>query len=289
MSDVAGSGLVLGGGGVSGIAWEAGILAGLAEAGVDLSVAERIVGTSAGSVVGARIACGTSIETIYADQLADPARARTELPARLTTWGMVRFAYAALMPGDDAAMLRRLGAMALRQATVPEADRRRVIAARLGELPWPERALRITAVDAETGAFVVLDRSAGVPLIDAVAASCAVPLVWPPMTVGGRRLMDGGMRSPVNADLAAGCDPVVVIAPLRRALRPTARLSAQIAQLGPVRSTVITPDDASRRAMGSNLLDPKFRAGSARAGRAQGLRLAAEVADLWPGAQAISS
>ncbi len=57
-------------------------------------------------------------------------------------------------------------------------------------------------------------RDTGWPLLDAVAASCAVPGVHPPITVGGRRLVDGGLRSPTDADLAAGCDRVLVVAPV---------------------------------------------------------------------------
>jgi NTE family protein len=272
-------GLVLGGGGIAGIAWEIGVLAGLAERGVDVTGAERIVGTSAGSVVGALVAGGTALEALYAEQLADPAG---EIPAALGAWAVARLAFAALCPGDDRAMLRRIGGMALSATTPPAEERRAVIARRLGGADWPDRDLRVTAVDAETGEFTVFRAGGRATLVDAVAASCAVPFVWAPAPIDGRRYYDGGMRSPVNADLADGCDPVVVLAPLRRALRPTARLSTQIAALGPeVRVAVVTPDDAARAAMGPNLLDPKCRAASARAGRAQADSVVAEVAAVW--------
>jgi NTE family protein len=271
--------LVLGGGGITGIAWELGLIAGLADAGVDLRDADLVIGTSAGSVVGVDLRSGVPVEELYQGQLAPPTG---ELAARFGPWQMARWAWAALLGGDERAVLARLGRMALRARTVPEQERRDVIAGRLPTEEWPEGRLIVTAVVAETGEFLAIDRSAGVPLVDAVAASCAVPLVWPPMTVAGRRCVDGGVRSPTNADLARGCDAVLVIAPVTRALRSGARLSRQIASLGPgVRAEVITPSPASQARMGSNVLDPAFRAASARAGREQAAQEVERVRGLW--------
>lgn len=272
--------LVLGGGGITGIAWEIGMLAGLAEAGLDLVGADRVIGTSAGSVVGAQITGSATVEALYAEQLAPPVG---EIAARLSRFTLLRFVVASLWPGDDRQSCARLGRMALRAKTEPESARREIIAERLGHGDWPTGdRLQVTAVVAETGEFVVFDGQSGVPLIDAVAASCAVPLVWPPMTVGGRRYIDGGIRSPANADLATGCDQVVVLAPIRRALRKSGRLSTQLGSLGPdVRSVAIWPDDGARSGMGTNVLDPAFRAAAARAGRAQAKAVVERVAAVW--------
>jgi NTE family protein len=170
----------------------------------------------------------------------------------------------------------------LKARTVPESERREVIRRRLPKTSWPERRLLITSVDAETGESRVFDRDSGVPLADAVAASCAVPLVWPAITIGGRRYMDGGVRSIANADLAVGCDRVVVLAPVTVALRPSGRISKQLASLGPgVKSVVISPDAEARKAIGNNTLDPARRGGSARAGRAQAAAVAHEVGAVW--------
>jgi NTE family protein len=148
---------------------------------------------------------------------------------------------------------------------------------------WPRRALRITAVDAHTGEFVVLDRDSGVPLVAAVAASCAVPGVWAPISTGGRRLVDGGVRSPANADLAAGCDHVVVLAPIVRALGPMIGVGTQVAALREqgARVALVSPDAEAIAAIGRNVLDPVHRAAAARAGRAQAAGAAAEVARAW--------
>jgi NTE family protein len=102
------------------------------------------------------------------------------------------------------------------------------------------------------------------------------------MTVNGRRYMDGGVRSPVNADLAAGCDRVVVVAPVTIATRRAGRIRRQLAALGPdVRSVLVSPDDEARAAIGRNVLDDTRRAASARAGREQAARAVAEVAAVW--------
>lgn len=273
------SALVLGGGGVTGIAWETGLLAGLAAAGVDLTSADLVVGTSAGSVVGAQILSGVPLEDLYATQVAD---ATGEIAASIGASVLMRFLIAALWPGDARLGRARLGHAALKARTVTETERREVIRRRLPKTSWPERSLLITAVDAETGESRVFDRNSGVALADAVAASCAVPLVWPAITIDGRRYIDGGVRSIANADLAVDCDRVVVLAPVNVAIRPSGRISKQLASLGPrVKSVVISPDADARKAIGGNTLDPAHRAGAARAGRAQAAAVAHELGALW--------
>jgi len=274
--------LVLGGGGITGIAWEIGLLAGLAEAGVDLSDADLVVGTSAGSVVGAQLTSGTDVESLYARQLEPPS---AEKVARLGRRTLARYGLAMLLARrDDAAFRRRLGAMARAAAdsgrTPTEAERRAAIASRLTSTEWPERAFVVTAVDAESGEFTRFTRESGVELVAAVGASCAVPGVYPPVTIGGHRYMDGGMRSPANADLAAGHDRVVVIAPLPRGVGPMTGVDAQVSGLVG-RVAVVSPDRASLAAIGRNVLDPAAREPSARAGRAQAASVAARVAEVW--------
>ena len=197
--------LVLGGGGITGIAWELGILAGLAEAGVDLTDADIVVGTSAGSVVGAQVANGVPLADLYAAQLEPPD---AELGGRLSRHRRAQ-ARAALPAARQRA--RQAGPGRPRGAARPHApgsvDREGVIRSRLPVHGWPERDLRMTAVDAESGEFTVFTADSGVDLVAAVAASCAVPTVWPPVEIGGRSYMDGGMRSTANVDVARGVGP----------------------------------------------------------------------------------
>jgi NTE family protein len=273
------AGLVLGGGGITGAAWEIGMIAGLKEAGVDLTTADLVIGTSAGAVVGAQILSGVPIEELYERQLRPPTG---EVAIRFGFGNLGRFAALMLLPGDERGVRARVGRAALRARTMSEAARKAIIAGRLPTHEWPERDLRITAVDALTGELVVFQRDSGVELVDAVAASSAVPMVYPAITITGRRYVDGGIRSIANADLAIGCDPVVVLAPLRVALRRKQRVDAQLQSLGQgIRSIVVSADGTARKAMGRQALDPAFRAPSARAGEAQAALVAGAVAEVW--------
>ncbi|MET7964647.1 patatin-like phospholipase family protein [Micromonospora zamorensis] len=272
--------LVLGGGGVTGVAWELGLLAGLVERGVPVTEADLVVGTSAGSVVGALVCSEFPVQRFYEEQLAPPS---SEVAARLGFATLARLVWAGGRTRDAVRSRARIGAMALAARTPSEASRRAVIEARLPAREWPQRRLLVTAVDASSGEFVVFDRDSEVSLVDAVGASCAVPGVWPPVTIGARRFVDGGMRSTVNADLAAGAQRVLVLAPTSAAIGPMPRLSAQVDGLRAAgsRVSVLTPDAAARTAIGRNVLDPARRAGAARAGRAQAAAVLDEVAALW--------
>jgi len=273
-----GNALVLGGGGLTGIAWETGLLYGLEGQGIRLRDAELIVGTSAGSAVAAQIAGSTSLEELYQAQIDGKVN---ELPGRLGLLGMLKLLVAARGTADERRSLAKVGKMALRAETVAEPVRRAVIEQRLPVHAWPEKRLKIPAVNATTGEFTVFDSSSGVGLVDAVAASCAVPLVWPPVTIGSQRYFDGGIRSVANVDLAAGYESVVVIAPQASALRRGTGPAEQLASLGATRSALISPDSVANSAMGKNALDPNARAASARAGFEQAARVAQAVRDAW--------
>ncbi|WP_199516755.1 patatin-like phospholipase family protein [Nucisporomicrobium flavum] len=271
--------LVLGGGGVTGVAWEIGLLHGLAERGLDLTTADLFVGTSAGSVVAAQLTGGTGVAELYEHELADTSG---DPNATIGSRVLLGFVLAALWPGGRARGRARLGRAALKARTVPESERRRAIASRVRRDEWPAARLLVPAVEAVTGEVAVFDARSGVSLIDAVAASCAVPLVWPPMTVAGRRYVDGGVRSVANVDLARGYDRVVVVAPLVAAARRADRPAAQARALGPgVRSAVVSPSDAALTAIGRNPLDPSRRAPAARAGREQAADAAERVREVW--------
>jgi NTE family protein len=273
--------LVLGAGGEAGIAWEVGLLAGLAERGVDLTTADLVVGTSAGAGVAARINPGVSLASLYEAQLAP---ADGEIVAKFGPRTMAKFVWAVAPARRNPLRARiRLGRMAVRSRTEPAAQRRAVVAARLGTHDWPAGNLLITAVDADTGEFATFGSGSGVDLVDAVGASCAVPGVWPPVVINGRRWMDGGMCSPANADLAAGYDRVVVVAPIVRGFKPLPSVTDQVTELARSCQAValLAPDAASVAAFGRNLLDPRSRAPSARAGHAQAAVVRADVAAVW--------
>lgn len=275
--------VVLGGGGVAGIAWEVGLIAGLGERGIDLAAADLVVGTSAGSVVGALLRGGVDLAAML--EAPDAADGRMAAPSFDVT-AIVAAMGRALEGASGAQDARaRLGAIALAAPTVPEAERREVIARRLPFSAWPPGRLLVTAVDAVTGEFLTFDADGPVGLVDAIAASCAVPGVWPPMTVDGRRLMDGGIRSITNADLAAGHDRVLVIAPYRVPFNPLGTaVDAEVAELARTgRALVVDADTEALQAFGSNPLDPVTRGPSALAGRRQAALIADDVRALWEG------
>lgn len=273
--------LVLGGGGVAGIAWELGVLDALASAGVDLTTADRIVGTSAGSAVGAQLRTGESLESLCARQLV-PVGQSAELHVESSLDGLIE-QFAACFEGapDEIEVRRRLGAVALGVATVEESARLAVIESRLSSHEWSDRELLITTVDAFTGEFNVFDRHSGVPLVAAVAASCAVPGIWPPVTIGETRYIDGGVRSGSNADLAEGCDVVVIVAPFAGGFGPTVEVeAASLREQGAI-VEVISADEASTAAFGTNVLDPATRGPSLREGRRQGALEVERILKVW--------
>jgi NTE family protein len=273
--------LVLGGGGVTGIAWDWGIIAGLAERGVDLADADLVIGTSAGSVVGAQLATEADPSERFTRQLEGPG---SEIAARARPSTMARLAWALLRTRSAEQARRNIGRVALATRTVPASTRRAVIAARLPVHTWPDRRLLITAVDAGSGERVAFDRAAGVDLVDAVAASCAVPGVWPPVPIDGRLYIDGGVCSPANADLAAGADRVVILAPLVRGIGPITGVATQAAELRRhAQVVVVQPDGAALKAIGRNVLDPARRAPAARAGFAQARSCVTQVGQVWSG------
>jgi NTE family protein len=269
-----GSTLVLGGGGQAGIAWITGLLAGLAEAGQDVTGADLVIGTSAGATVAAQLGSGLGLDELFARQV-EPALQSRELMVQLdlAKFGAEIQAYMAraVSPEDT---LRQFGRFALDAQTVPEAERRAVVEGRLPSTAWPARPTKLIAVDCGSGTMAAFDANSGVSLVDAVAASAAVPGVWPPVTIDGRRYMDGGVRSPDNADLAAGAARITVISPsgMDTALPTLLSLREAVAALsaGGASVTVMSPDKASVAAFGTNALDPATRTPAATAGRAQG-------------------
>jgi len=270
--------LVLGGGGLVGIAWETGVLAALADRGADVAGADYLLGTSAGATVAAQLSSGLPVTELFGRQTV-PARQNHELTPDAARVAEFMETWEKLMaePGDPAELRKQVGAMALSAVTVPGEQRRAVIAGRLPEHSWPERKLAVVAVDAHSGQTRLFDKDSGVDLVDAVAASCAVPGIWPPVSIGGARYIDGGMRSAVNADLAAGYQRVLILAPM---VDP--ELEEQVTRLAEAAQVeIISPDEESTAAFGLNPLDPEVRAPAARAGYAQGQRAAEAVTSLW--------
>jgi NTE family protein len=291
-------GLVLGAGGILGAAWLIGSLGALVEVGLDQDAVAHVVGTSAGSLVGALVAAGVPISRLVDYQRdADPfAMGYTGTsPARVTE--RLLFSRARGLPrvalGSPELALRALLAPCRFPATTAAAGllgNGFLTTSHIGDLVrlaapggWPaDRKLEIVAVDYRTGRRVVFGRG-GSPrceLAQAVQASCAIPGLYRPVSIGGRAYVDGGVRSPSNADLMAGSrvDLVIALNPMsslqpglpttiaERAARRVRMLSGQrlgreVKRLRGAGKQVlmIQPSGEDLDAMGVNLMNPARR------------------------------
>lgn len=287
--------LVLGGGGSTGNAWLIGVIAGLFDAGLDVTEADLVIGTSAGSTAAAQIAGATPTELLAAILAAAPQQQTGpvgsdggRVPIRPAADHMERTSKIIAAAEDAADMRRRMGAAALDMDAASDGSGqtrwRATVAARLPSQRWPQRTVLITAVDAHTGEPVVFDRHSGVDLADAVAASCASGYAY---RIGDSRYIDGGYRRNENADLAAGYGRVLVLSPFggrtRTPLEWGMHLAAQVDELRARSSSVETifPASNSEHMFGANAMDLSLRPPAARAGYNQGRALAEQLTEFW--------
>ncbi|AFR30756.1 patatin-like phospholipase family protein [Arthrobacter sp. Rue61a] len=294
--------LILGGGGSTGNAWLIGVVAGLFDAGLDVTAADLTVGTSAGSTAAAQFAganptalfndiiAAAPQNAVFASGRATPARsgAGQNNGARPVTDHMERTGQILEASADMADMRRRMGAAAMDMAEAMDGSSARwraTVSARLPHQEWPERLVLLTVVDAKTGEPVVFDHHSGVDLVDAVAASCASGFAY---AIGSKHYIDGGYRSNAeNADLAAGYRRVLVLSPFggrtRTPLEWNMHLAAQVGQLRSSGSRVETifPDTEAEHLFGINAMDLTLRPAAARAGFDQGRALAGSLSEFW--------
>ncbi len=299
-------GLVLGAGGVLGAAWMTGALAGLQdrlpEAAADVDL---VVGTSAGSVLAAALRCGASIEEMVAWQCGDASGALGESavlaakdgplpPLPHLRLGSLPLARAALLRplevppwvgasgwlphgrGQHAALRSLVGALHWRHQQRPFR----------GAAPshWVDGHTWVAAMDYDSGRHVLFGRQ-GAPhasLPDAVVASCSIPGWYSPVVIGGRRYVDGGIRSSTSLRALSGTNvhEVYVLAPMASTepdhpLQPHLRIERRLRQLlthllvrqakalraEGKRVTIVTPGPRDLAVMGANLMDPRRRQG----------------------------
>jgi NTE family protein len=181
--------LVLGGGGPLGVGWQAGLLSALTEASVPVGDADFVVGTSAGSIVGAQITSGRPLSDLVA------------AIGRRAPWRVGETAGSA----DLGEMLATLDP----ESALPEADWVATFDF-LCDRDWPA-PFHCTSFSITSGSFAVWDQASGVDLPRAVASSCTVPGLVSPVTINGESWIDGGARDALNADLAVGHEVVVAV------------------------------------------------------------------------------
>ena len=287
--------LVLAGAGAAGNAWELGLIAGLADAGVDVTDADLIIGTSAGSTVAAQITSGTKPAELYAAILAEVhqpptggagsgrGRAPTASGPSYLEWSNEVIGSPRIRPTCAAGWAPQRSRW-MPPTTSSRTRWRDIVAARLPSHHWPRQRVLIPAVDARTGEPVVFDRHSGVDLVDAVAASTSA---MTPYRIGENRYLNGGYRRSENADLAAGCGRVLVLSPFggrtRMPLEWGMDLATQVDELraGGSRVETVFPDSGAGDVFDANALDPSTRPQAARGGYLQGGALAEALADFW--------
>ncbi|MBO0692819.1 MAG: patatin-like phospholipase family protein [Acidimicrobiaceae bacterium] len=291
--------LVLGGGGTVGIGWEAGLLTGLADGGLDLTLADLVIGTSAGSVVGAHLRLGTDLAVYAKERTEAVERGELDLPSMADIppgqieafINAVTEAFKAPGPEPGRAVI---GRFAVEAEMIMTPERQMSYLAELAGRAWPE-GFKCTAVETASGRFVVWDADSGIDLQLAVAASCAVPGIFPPVSVSGKRYMDGGMRSSINADMAKGHDTALVLVVVDHALPPglsdprvelmATRQQAELDDLASSGATVdvIWPDQQLRELTmwGLDLMDTGRAAAAFEAGRRRGQQEAPRLLERW--------
>jgi NTE family protein len=269
-----------------GIAWQAGLIVGLAERGVELASADWILGTSAGSNVGARLALGHDMSSVVDQTAVRRVSEHADTPGRAPMGerlqGLMNVMLESAAIDDPEAARAHIGAFALAADAGPEESFLALFDA-LDGLEWPA-GYACTAIDAASGAFVTWDEAAGVPLHLAVASSCSVPGVFPPVTIEGARYYDGGLRTPLNADLATVHDVVVAVSCMARDL-PGSTIVAEVDGLSSrgVVAELVEPDERFVEISGGgmHLMDAGRAPDAYEAGVALGARVADRVGSIW--------
>lgn len=281
--------LVLAGGGYVASSWQIGLVAGMADAGLDVRNADMFVGTSAGARVALDLTSGMALEAIYQRRAAPVAPAGP--PAQVLSsvdWARIRAGVdeAKQAGGTTAEILRRYGALARTAASGDGADRRKIVAAQLPMQVWPDRKVMIAAVSAETGERRAFARESGIDLVDAIIATTA-SFGSPPVLFEGQHYFDGGYHSGDNADLAIGFERVLILSlvPPPHAMRvvPLERAVDSLRASG-ARVETIHPDEETLAALVATggQMSPASGRPAAVAGRLQGRRSANErLASFW--------
>jgi NTE family protein len=275
-------GLVMGGGGIVGIAWETGVLAGLREAcGFDPGSAAVIMGSSAGSVIGAQAACDRDLDELVALQRRPPNPTTGSRPMPDFSTGPRAEIMQLLMSGGGDENAARLGALAMEcETALDEATYVESFRSMIGTDDWPAVDLRITTCECETGRGVAWSRTDGIDLVRAVASSCAVPGFFPTVAFGDRHYTDGPRGQGMTVDIVTGAnvDVALFVGP-NVALGQFAHLMD--AEFEAIRAKGIElhtiTGGPELAALGSNLMDASLRPAAVEAGLADGRAAAATL------------
>ena len=281
-------GLVLGGGGIVFVAWLSAYLGALARRGLRFQDAERVVGTSAGSILATIVTAGhlervqrltgwLSRRPAVISRLAPAADLRPSQQRALDLFDSAR--------DSDPSTIRGIGAAALAAVTPPAGLLPVGVMMLTQAWRWPGDRLLVTAVDAYTGERLLLTRGSGVPLVRAVAASASVPGLFAPQPMLDRRGMDGGVSGTgLHADLVAGCERALVIPVAGTLLEPglTMRPDSVEREIDALRASgTLVEVRHARLAADVDLMDPTQVAGALVLGQQQAIEDVQRVSEFW--------
>jgi NTE family protein len=281
--------LVLGGGGIIGVAWESGIAVGLHQGGYDLKSFAGIVGTSAGAIVGARIASGKVPTLGNTDAARSQQQKPVVDPSTLDLAALKEiFERWKTMTEATPEQVSAIGKLARRLYR----DSERPMVQRMRDdtevHDWPALPLLVATVDTESGERRVFDRESGVSLERAITASAAVPGLFPSIDIQGRLYMDGQVWSSTNAELALAWKPdqVLIAMPTNAlsapAIGPHAERMVELetARLHAAGCTTMlkTPSAEDAAAFCRNMMDPRKALPAYESGIELGKAWAAELA-----------
>lgn len=270
--------LVLGGGGITGIAWESGILAGLIDSGILVNHADKILGGSAGSYVGSILANGQNMKTYY-EKLANNRDNADNVQLDPSLFELWREAFVEGKK-DEQVIGKYLGDIINKSpSTVSLKERERSVRKRIGNVDWTPQ-LEITAINAKTGTLESFNETSGISLMEAVMASGAVPGIWPHVDMLGASWIDGGMISSTNARLMANYKDIIILAPLdqKQGLVPSVYEDVETLKTNS-NVTLITPDQDSRNIIGTNIYSSQHIKEIGDAGYQQGKIIGREALD----------
>ena len=272
--------IVLGGGGITGIAWESGIIASLISAGINLAEADTILGTSAGAFVGSALASGYDMEDYYAMQQGGNSEEPSISASLMTRLLWIKaFVYGGKKQNKIGKSLGRIAQNHPSKVSLDE--RLAIVRSRLVVKTFPPK-LKVTAIDALSGETHLFDDQSGISLEQAVAASGAVPGVWPSISFNGTTWIDGGMISSTNALLVQNSKKIIILSPLpkRNGFIPGAFEDAEKLK-DHAEVFLFTPDEKSKEAIGANIYDTTNCKACANAGYEQGKNACNEVLKMW--------
>ncbi|WP_280480392.1 patatin-like phospholipase family protein [Nocardia cyriacigeorgica] len=265
--------LVLGGGGPVGISWLAGLGTGLREAGIDLALADRFIGTSAGAVVGSILAGGGDLSSLLVPARPNAAAVQQDFTVMMEIAGLI-----GKRGQDPVQMRKRIGELAMAASTGEPDEHIERIGSLVDFADWPDGELVITAIDAATGDLRPWTRDDVATLPQALASSTAVPGIFPPIPIDGSHYYDGGYRSSINADLATGAEVVVIMEPLAH-VYPRSRTDREH---GCAREISIVPDAGAIEAFGPDVFSAAALHPAYDAGVRQSADAAAQLNEVWP-------